>query len=371
MAICSPITRPMFWHISRIVNQISHQLRFTSHFSSLRRVVRYCQTLIKDNDYPALGYSGALFTLTQQQSNFTNTMSSIISQVSINDLASEHLEAFTQALHKVISSQPTQRALAQVVDGIPTRTDSNGWEFVKAGLKRKDAPSEESIETVKAFQNNFEIDTLEICSDVAQEYHDTSIGSRDFKLRLLEMVAISFHNIIAHLFQSCEADPDDWPSRNGVPHPREATWFYHSDYLDHEQYPLGISDVVGYWAEKQVFGGVVLFDRGEIDNECRDAFIHPDDEYRIFKLSDDQLDQFASFGAKTGPIDQNSDSVCPIPFQAEKYTRRIEPEEAMEMHIYRHLYEHRPKAEDNGRTQHKRRRLEDYPEFGDLLQRLG
>ncbi|KAE8332207.1 hypothetical protein BDV39DRAFT_200359 [Aspergillus sergii] len=296
---------------------------------------------------------------------------SSISKVSINDLASEHREAFTQALYKVISSQPTQRALAQIVDGIPTRTDSNGWEFVKAGLKRKDDPPEESIETVKAFQNNVEVDTLEISSDVAQAFQDTSMGSRDFKLRLLEMVAISFHNIVAHLFQSFEADPYDWPSRNRVPHPRESTWFYHSDYLDHDKYPLGVSDVVGYWAEKQVFWGVVLFDRGETDNEYRDAFIHPDDEYRIFKLSDDQVDQFASFGAKTGLTDQNNDSVSPISFQTERYTRRIEPEEAMEMHIYRHLYERRPKAEDNGRTQNKRRRLEDYPEFGDFLQQLG
>ena len=105
--------------------------------------------------------------------------------------------------------------------------------------------------------------------------------------------------------------------------------------------------------------------------QCRNAFIHPDDGYRIFKLSEDQLEQFASFAAKAGLTGQNNDSVSPLPFLAEKYTRRIEPEEAMAMHIYRHLYERRPKADGNGRTQHKRRRLEDYPEFGDLLQRLG
>ncbi|KNG84762.1 hypothetical protein ANOM_006691 [Aspergillus nomiae NRRL 13137] len=295
---------------------------------------------------------------------------SSINKISINDLTPEHLETFTQTLHNVVSSEPTQQALAQVVDGIPTRTDSNGWEFVKAGLKRKDDPSDESIKIVKAIQDSFKLDSLEVSADVVQAYQDTSIGSRDFKLRLLEMVAISFHNMVAHLFQSFESDPDAWPSRNRVPHPRESTWFYHSDYLDHDQYPLKVSDVVGYWAEKQVFGGTVLFDRGEIDDECRDAFIHPDDGYRIFKLSDDQLDQFASFGAKIGRIYQNSDSGCPIPFQAEKYTTRIEPEEAMAMHIYRHLYERKPKIEDNGRTQHKRRRLEDYPEFGDLLQQL-
>ena len=61
------------------------------------------------------------FTLTQQlQSdleNLTKAMSSI-NKISINDLTPEHLEAFTQTLHNVVSSEPTQRALAQVVDGI-------------------------------------------------------------------------------------------------------------------------------------------------------------------------------------------------------------------------------------------------------------
>ncbi|KAE8359446.1 hypothetical protein BDV27DRAFT_149586 [Aspergillus caelatus] len=270
---------------------------------------------------------------------------SSINKVTIGSLTPAHLEAFTQTLHKVISSEPTQRALAQIVDGIPTRTDSNGW-----GIH-------ESIETAKGFQTSFKLETLDISPGVestqAKAYKNTKIGSRDFKLRLLEIAAISFHNIVAHLFQSLEADPDAWPSRNHVPHPREPTWFYHSDYLDHDQYPLRISDVVGYWAEKQVFGGVVLFDRGETGNECRDAFIHPDNGYRVVKLSDDQLDQFVSFGVRTGCIDQNNDSVCPIPFQAEKYTQRIELEKIMAMHIYRRLYERKLKTDDNGRTQHK------------------
>jgi hypothetical protein len=41
------------------------------------------------------------------------------------------------------------------------------------------------------------------------------------------------------------------------------TDFMHEDYLDLQQYPKGVADVVGYWAEYHLFGGVVLFDRGE------------------------------------------------------------------------------------------------------------
>lgn len=35
----------------------------------------------------------------------------------------------------------------------------------------------------------------------------------------------------------------------------------------HDGYPNGLADVVGYWAEARIFGGVVLFDRGESELE--------------------------------------------------------------------------------------------------------
>ena len=46
---------------------------------------------------------------------------------------------------------------------------------------------------------------------------------------------------------------------NGLP----ATLFRHKWYCDYEQYPRGVADGVGYWAEGRIFGGVVLFDRRE------------------------------------------------------------------------------------------------------------
>jgi hypothetical protein len=38
-----------------------------------------------------------------------------------------------------------------------------------------------------------------------------------------------------------------------------------------EQYPDCIANVVGYWAELRIFGGVVVFERGESGVEVRDA----------------------------------------------------------------------------------------------------
>ncbi len=36
--------------------------------------------------------------------------------------------------------------------------------------------------------------------------------------------------------------------------------FYHTKYKIFEKYPFGLLDVVGYWAEAEIFGGVVLFE---------------------------------------------------------------------------------------------------------------
>ena len=42
---------------------------------------------------------------------------------------------------------------------------------------------------------------------------------------------------------------------------------FHNCYTDFNQYPLGLLDVLGYWAETQLFGGVLLFDRGDSGSE--------------------------------------------------------------------------------------------------------
>lgn len=68
----------------------------------------------------------------------------------------------------------------------------------------------------------------------------------------------------AWLTSRLQSEPQDRTEQINLP---PHTWFWHYEYFDHTQYPQGVADVVGYWAETQVFGGVVLFDRGETDEE--------------------------------------------------------------------------------------------------------
>lgn len=48
--------------------------------------------------------------------------------------------------------------------------------------------------------------------------------------------------------------------------------FAHPVYQDAENYPRGFADIAGYWAESKIFGGVVLFDRGEREQEVKQSF---------------------------------------------------------------------------------------------------
>lgn len=45
--------------------------------------------------------------------------------------------------------------------------------------------------------------------------------------------------------------------------------YFHPDYVQFKNYPRGLLDVVGYWAETQVFGGVLLFDRSDSGSQVR------------------------------------------------------------------------------------------------------
>lgn len=47
-----------------------------------------------------------------------------------------------------------------------------------------------------------------------------------------------------------------------------ATLFWHGSFIDSHRYPNGIAELAEYWAETHIFGGVLLFDRGETDEEA-------------------------------------------------------------------------------------------------------
>lgn len=113
------------------------------------------------------------------------------------------------------------------------------------------------------------------------------MGSKDFNMRLVEMVAVSVHQIAVALFKLAPKShtsehiksvtewqkPAGWFECYGRRtweeplFPPPPTHFFHCAYLDFDLYPHGLADVAGYWAEDRILGGVVVFDRGQSGTE--------------------------------------------------------------------------------------------------------
>ena len=81
---------------------------------------------------------------------------------------------------------------------------------------------------------------------------------------------------------------------------------YHKNFKDYQRYPNGLATVVGYWAETQILGGVILFERGSglavlhctaarkgsltfLQNKR--AFTIPQSHTNAYELSDHQISQ--------------------------------------------------------------------------------
>lgn len=119
------------------------------------------------------------------------------------------------------------------------------------------------------------------------------MGSREFKLRLVELVAVSIHSLAVTLF-SLEPkshtpeyieyvtkweEPAGWEywgdeglkgrSWHEPTWPRPPTLFRTAHCTDSDIYPNGVADLAGYWAEDRIFGGVFVFDRGQSGTEVR------------------------------------------------------------------------------------------------------
>lgn len=223
--------------------------------------------------------------------------------MSLTSLDAEHQASFKHAMANLLSTPIAEFTYAQIVDGMPIsniyKEDHRFCEGFPV-LDHKDlCPG--TMDKTRAFRSQFDIDSVEfepkvrqhIISNIGswlmfvlkllQAYQNTSPGSIAYKLRLLEMVVITCHNIAVFLYQLDDgthkhAEWEDWLTKKLALTSEEddqymhiayvpPTPFYVDLYVDFDRYPNGLADVVGYWAEHHIFGGVVLFDRGRDEEE--------------------------------------------------------------------------------------------------------
>jgi hypothetical protein len=96
--------------------------------------------------------------------------------------------------------------------------------------------------------------------------------------------------------------------------------------------------------------------------QCKRVFLHPVGGFRIFQLSESQIQQFVDYVQQLTETAQ--DIQLPFPISAEKYTYRVDPFDAMALNIYRDKYE---RIIPKDRPARCVQRLADFPELQDAL----
>ncbi|KAK2602871.1 hypothetical protein N8I77_009373 [Diaporthe amygdali] len=128
------------------------------------------------------------------------------------------------------------------------------------------------LDRTRAFRDDFDPFSLDLPVQVLERYQCIPAGSWASKLPFIELVAVAIHRIAVLIYKQ-----GSFHMETGLPVEENRLCFaptgpgrhYHPTpfclyaYADLEQYPEGVADVTGYWAENCIFGGVVVFSRGE------------------------------------------------------------------------------------------------------------
>ncbi|KAL3491020.1 hypothetical protein BJX62DRAFT_237621 [Aspergillus germanicus] len=246
-----------------------------------------------------------------------------VSKAALDTLDGALLDPLRQTVLRILSTQRAEYVFAQVADGLPT----------------------------KDWRSEFNLLSLQVDAGVLQTYKDSRLGTRELRLRLLETTAVVIHTLAALLFMATNQPPYKCseprrkfievgsrltPTDGFIPSPFE-TYLFHNHYRDVDLYPMGVADIVGFWAETHLFDGVVVFDHGKDDTEFRDVYLHPGSGFRVFRLSDTQIDGHVGFGLYRDlayPFD--------FPIKAERDAIRLLPELTLETNIYRTRNDRKP-----------------------------
>ncbi|KAH7233522.1 hypothetical protein BKA59DRAFT_428116 [Fusarium tricinctum] len=298
-----------------------------------------------------------------------------------------HRTVLNKAIRNVLSTELAIFTYAQIIDGLPIADVA--WDRRLPGIMGEHVIDEHetlcpgALEKAQEYYENWQPSSLMFDPETVKLYQNAEPGSKYLNTRLVELAAVSLHQIAVFLFRADhrlhQGDIDavtNWKmplTETMVDVAPGPTLFSHHAYLDDDIYPDGVADIVGYWAEDRILGGVVVFDQrpGSPDN-VPNIYFHPCRQrqtIRVYQLRDEQQQALFDFLLQ----DEPSTPPSPLPILGDKQNRvRVDaPMAITHFHIYRDIWERKPLDIIDLRIFEKRPKDEiDYPEVGDLVRRI-
>ncbi|EWG51091.1 hypothetical protein FVEG_10186 [Fusarium verticillioides 7600] len=289
--------------------------------------------------------------------------------VGLDRLEEYHYDSLSLALHNVLNTDIALMTYAQIIDGLPTVDVV--WDRYSATYEpshpiiNHKTLCEGALEKAKGFRAQFSMAGVVVNLEKLNSYQKTEPSSRAFHLRLIEMTACAVHQIGVQLSQleKWGRPPDDL-----CRFPPKPTMFIATQFTAHDRYPNGVDDMVGYWAENRILGGVALFDHSQawtgedepnVYFQCTRARV----TFRVCQLLDIQQSALISF-LLADPED--ADTKCPLPILPTSEKRvRIDPGDAIPVKkVYRDIWERKlpPRRWRAPRLERPKSSL-DYPEL--------
>ena len=305
-------------------------------------------------------------------------------------LDAEHQAVLVRAIRNVLAVEEAVFTFAQIIDGLPT--GDVAWDRMSHHLTG-DHPLDEHEELCPGAMDKacelcgrWRTEMLAFDPRLLRTFRAAPPGSPAFGTRLIELVAVAVHQFAALVYQLdfrlhrgdvdavvgwVDPLPADYTGpvlENTLP----PTVFYHSLYTATDVYPEGIADMVGYWAEDRIFGGVAVFDRHAEEADAThptNAYLHPNRRRvtgQVTQLRDEQQRALVDYLLAEDP----TVSACPIPILVDRDNRkRVAPEVSIIKHsIFRDVWERKPLtiAEMDVAVRRPRRQI-DHPEIFDMM----
>ncbi|KAH7121826.1 hypothetical protein B0J13DRAFT_589563 [Dactylonectria estremocensis] len=188
-------------------------------------------------------------------------------------LDDQHMVTFRWALRRILATPHAEFAYAQILDGLPTEESlEDSYVYMEShpvySLGHRNL-CEGYLEKARDFSAKFDPSDIHFKQFLLVAFQNTRPNSRPFYLRLIELVVVACPQIAAHLFEL-----DDGVHK----HQLHQYWLdIGNQAIDDDQGPRSYSPPIS--------GGVVVFDRGETEQE------DPDDAIARFHIFRDKWER--------------------------------------------------------------------------------